>query len=68
MTYKDILDLLRKENVKISLSVVKRIGISYEIKGSVSRKSVSGRHRASTVKDDHRHKYDCFESSEGNLC
>ena len=38
MTYKQILDLSKKENVITSLSAVKRIGLSYEIKGSsVSR-------------------------------
>ena len=32
MTYEEFIDLLKKENVKTSLSAVKRIGLSYEIK------------------------------------
>ena len=54
MSYKQIFDILKKENVKTSLSAVKRIGQRFEIEGSVRRKSGSGRPRASTVKDDHR--------------
>ena len=54
LSYKQIFDILKKENVKTSLSAVKRIGQRFEIEGSVRRKSGSGRPRASTVKDDHR--------------
>ena len=54
LSYKQIFDILKKENVKTSLSAVKRIGQRFEIEGSVRRKSESGRPRASTVKDDHR--------------
>ena len=54
LTYKQIFDILRKENVTTSLSAVKRIGQRFEIEGSVKRKSGSGRPRASTFKDDHR--------------
>ena len=54
LSYKQIFDILKKENVKTSLSAGKRIGQRFEIEGSVRRKSGSGRPRASTVKDDHR--------------
>ena len=54
LTYKQIFDILRKENVTTSLSAVKRIGQRFEIEGSVKRKCESGRPRASTFKDDHR--------------
>ena len=67
MTYEEMLDLSKKENVKTSLSAVKRIGLSYEIKGCVSKKFGCGRHRASTVKDDHRLKM-TSERSEENIC
>ena len=54
LTYKQIFDILRKENVTTSLSAVKRIGQRFQIEDSVKRKSGSGRPRASTFKDNHR--------------
>ena len=54
MTYKQIFGILKKENVKTSLSTVKRIGQRFENERSVKRKTGSGRPRASTSKDEHR--------------
>ena len=54
LTYKQIFDILRKENVTTSLSAVKRIGQRFKIEGSVKRKSGSGHPRVSTFKDNHR--------------
>ena len=45
MTYKDISYLSEKKNVKTSLSAVKRIGLSFESEGSVTRKPGSSRPR-----------------------
>ena len=53
-TYKNIYFLLKKENVKTSLSAVKQIGLRFESEGLVKRKPGSGCPRDSTVRDDYR--------------
>ena len=45
---------MKIEKLKTSLSAVKRIEQMFIIKGTLNMKVGSGRHRASTIKDDHR--------------
>ena len=45
---------IKKENIKISLLSGKKIGLKYERKGSMGRKSGSGHPRASISNDEHR--------------
>ena len=52
--YREILALLKKENIKTSLSTVKKIGLKYKREGSIHRKWRSGFTSASTSKDDDR--------------
>ena len=63
---KEIFALLNKENIKNSLSTVKRIGLKYE-RGSIGRKSESWRLRASTSNDDHRLKLTVLKERKTNF-
>ena len=67
MNYKLIFAILKIEKVKTFLSVVKRIGQIFEIKGTLNRKVGPGRPGTSTIKHDHRLKMAVLKVEE-NVC